>query len=242
MKTHRNIQIICVTLAVCLVAAAFCMQHIHRVASVSTAPQKPVREIVIDPGHGGMDGGATGVGGIIEKDINLSISLKLRDILTANGFHVVMTRDKDESIHDKKVDEQDVLSQKKADMRNRLKIIQKNPDSLTVSIHQNQFGQSQYSGAQMFYGPNNPQSEILAKSLQQAFVTNLQKDNTREIKKAQKDLFLLYYANTPAVLVECGFLSNPTEAANLADEEYQSKVAFTIFCGISKYLAQDEQT
>ena len=94
----------------------------------------------------------------------------------------------------------------------------------------------------MFYGPNNPQSEILAKSLQQAFVTNLQKDNTREIKKAQKDLFLLYYANTPAVLVECGFLSNPTEAANLADEEYQSKVAFTIFCGISKYLAQDEQT
>lgn len=237
MRYPKKIKILCFSLAVCCVAVAcFAYQKASRSVDASAAPAGKVRQIVIDPGHGGMDGGAVGVDGIVEKDINLNISLKLRDILTANGFEVVMTRDKDESIEDKEVE--DVISVKKADMRNRLKIMEKNPDSITISVHQNLFEESKYSGAQVFYGPNNPESEVLAGFIQQAFVEHLQKDNTRQIKKAQKDLFLLYYSTTPTVLVECGFLSNPEEARKLTEDEYQSKVAFTIFSGLIQYLSQ----
>ncbi len=188
---------------------------------------------MFEPAHGGIDGGATGIGGVVEKDVNLQISLKLREILKANGYEVIMTRDTDKSIHSSG---KTVAQQKKSDMNNRLKLINSTPNSITVSIHQNHFEQSQYSGAQMFYGRKNESSKLLAEAIQKRFVENLQKDNKREIKEAGKNLYLMYQAQNPIVLVECGFLSNPVESALLSDDTYQNKVAFTIFSGIADYI------
>lgn len=189
--------------------------------------------VLFEPPHGGIDGGTTGIGGVVEKDINLQISLKLEEILKANGYEVIMTRDSDKSIHSSG---KTIAQQKKSDMNNRLKLINSTPNSITVSIHQNYFEQSQYSGAQMFYGRKDESSKLLAEAIQKRFVENLQKDNTREIKEAGKNLYLMYEAKNPIVLVECGFLSNPVESALLSDDTYQNKVAFTIFSGIADYL------
>lgn len=169
----------------------------------------------------------------MEKNINLEIALKLQEILKANGYEVIMTRDSDKSIHSSG---KTIAQQKKSDMHNRLKLINSTPNSITVSIHQNYFEQSQYSGAQMFYGRKEESSKLLAEAIQKRFVENLQKDNTREIKEAGKNLYLMYEAKNPIVLVECGFLSNPVESALLSDDTYQNKVAFTIFSGIADYL------
>ncbi len=195
------------------------------------------RKIIIDPGHGGIDGGAVGVDGIIEKDLNLSIAMKLNNLLTLQGYEVIMTRDTDVSIHGDGV--KGILNQKKSDMRNRLKIIKENPDAIVLSIHQNKFTESKYHGAQMFYGQKNPLSAELAKAIQSEFKSTIQKDNKREVKKAGKDLFLLYNSENPIVLVECGFISNYEECGNLLNEEYQSKVAFVIYSGLVKKLAED---
>lgn len=198
-----------------------------------------VNKIIIDPGHGGMDGGAVGKDGVIEKDINLAISLKLRNLLEIAGFEVIMTRESDESIHDEGLT--GVLKQKKSDMKNRLKIINKNPDAVVLSIHQNKFEQEKYHGAQMFYGVNNPLSREIAGSLQEEFASLLQKDNKREIKKGTKDLFLLYKSENPIVLIECGFISNYEECKNLVSEDYQNKVAFVIYSGLVKKLQEFEE-
>ena len=209
---------------------AICCVGIHLVAKngIFFDQDEPLT-IIIDPGHGGFDAGATGYEGMIEKDINLSISLKLRDLLQANGFTVHMTRETDEA----------TAGKKKEDMYARLETMSDYPHSLYISVHQNQYPQSQYHGAQIFYSKNLPESKELAQNLQQAFVQLLQPENTREIKPGEKNLFLLYKATVPAVIVECGFLSNPTEAQQLASSEYQDKVAFTIFTGILQYIGKE---
>lgn len=193
----------------------------------SVQPEKPV--IVLDPGHGGMDGGAIGSGGVVEKDLNLAIALQLRDLLVLTGHEVIMTRDSDISIHDEGI--VGVREQKKSDIRNRLAIMEEHSGATVLMIHQNQFTQSKYSGAQMFYGKNASESEQLAKRLQQAF-RQLQPDNTREIKPATRDVYLLWECDNPVVMVECGFISNPEECAKLCDAGYQRQVAFTILMGL----------
>ena len=195
--------------------------------------------IVIDPGHGGMDGGAVGDGGnVLEKDINLQISLMLRDLFILSGFDVVMTRTTDISIHDEGITS--VRKQKTSDLNNRLKIAGANPNSIFISIHQNKFSDRRSKGTQIFYSPNNPVSEQYAKILQDNFVSMLQPENHRKHKKAGKNLFLMYQAKCPAVLIECGFLSNPSETALLIDEEYQTKIAFVIFTSTMDLLGLGE--
>ena len=190
-------------------------------------PQSPT--VIIDPGHGGMDGGALGAGGTLEKDINLAISLQLRDFLTVAGYRVVMTRDSDISIYDEGTE--GVRAQKRSDMHNRLKIMESVPGAVVVSIHQNQFEKPQYSGAQMFYGKKDEQSKMLAENLQAAF-RRLQPDNKREVKPAGKELYLLWECENPIVLVECGFISNPEECENLCTPDYQRQAAFTVLAGL----------
>jgi len=190
--------------------------------------------VILDAGHGGIDSGCVSVNGAEEKDINLSIMLKLRDMLEASGFEVVVTRDTDRSIHDSGV--QGLGQQKLSDMQNRLKIINSCENAIFVSVHQNQFTDSKYSGAQMFYPADSAESEQLAAILQKQFVSFLQPDNRRETKPVTDEIFLLDNANCPSVMAECGFLSNPEEAALLESDEYQSKVAFTIFTGICEYI------
>lgn len=191
--------------------------------------------VLVNSPHGGIDGGCTSAEGIPEKGINLSILLKLRDLLTVSGYEVEVTRDTDTSIHDQGIE--GIAQQKSSDMDNRLAIFNSRDDAVCISIHQNQFTQPQYHGAQMFYSATNPQSEALARSMQSSFVKLLQPDNQREIKQCGKELFLCYFSKNPTVMVECGFLSNPDEAALLATDEYQSKIAFTIFSGINDFAA-----
>lgn len=190
--------------------------------------------IIIDAGHGGIDGGAVGVDGIVEKNINLSISQKLRDLFVLSGFNVVMTRDADISIHDEGVT--GARNQKVSDLNNRLKIIRDNPGGIFISVHQNQFTASQYHGAQIFYSTNSESSQNLAEILQRRMREELDPENNREIKPAGDDLFLLRYSPTTAILAECGFLSNPTEAHKLTDDEYQNDIAFVIYSSVLEYL------
>ena len=190
--------------------------------------------VLADSPHGGIDGGCTTAEGIPEKGINLNILLKLRDMLEISGFEVRVTRDSDISIHDDGIE--GIAAQKSSDMDNRLAIFNESSNAICVSIHQNQFTDPKYSGAQMFYSNSNKESEALARSLQNSFVEFLQPDNTREIKQCGKELFLCYYSENPTVMAECGFLSNPEEAALLTTEEYQSKVAFTLYAGIINFI------
>ena len=174
--------------------------------------------IIVDAGHGGMDGGATAADGTVEKDINLSIALKLRDMLDTAGYNAIMTRETDDDIADDSA--KTVRQQKVSDIKNRMKIIEQTPDALFVSIHQNHYGGPSYSGAQVFYSKNNPESEKLAKAI---------------------EIYLLYHAQSPAVMVECGFLSNAAETLKLKDDNYQNAMAFSVMCGITDYLKQDEK-
>ncbi len=192
--------------------------------------------VLVDPSHGGIDGGCTSADGIPEKGINLSIMLRLRDILELSGYRVEVTRDSDRSVHDAGVE--GIAAQKSSDMDNRLALFNSSPDAVCVSIHQNQFTDPVYSGAQMFYSSSHRRSEELAQAMQNRFRELLQPDNEREIKHCGKELFLCYYSENPTVMAECGFLSNPAEAALLNTEEYQQKVALTLFAGINDYISR----
>lgn len=216
-----------------LIFLSFVVFKANNSTKVEAKPTK-IDTIVIDPGHGGFDGGATSVDKkVLEKEINLKISLKLKQMLTKSGYKVVMTREKDTSTEDKLFR---IIPKKKSDMKNRLKLADKSKTSLTVSIHQNTYTNSKYSGAQMFYGPKNPESKILAQIIQKKFVSMLQPDNDREIKKAGSNLYLLKNAENPIVLIECGFITNKKEATLLNDSKYQQKVANVICCAIIDYV------
>lgn len=212
-----------------IVITLLTINKVQIINSVGTTKRDYDYAVIIDPGHGGTDGGAVGVDGVIEKGINLSISLKLRTFFEQAGFKVIMTREDDRSIHDD--NSNTIRKQKKSDLYNRFDIIKNNPRAIFISIHQNKFEDGKYSGAQVFYSKNNDASELLAATLQINIKKTLQPQNNREIIKAEKNLFLLYNAKTPAVLVECGFLSNANEAASLQNNDYQNKMAFAIFYG-----------
>lgn len=184
-----------------------------------------------------MDGGCSSAEGVPEKGINLNILLNLRDLLEISGYEVHVTRDSDRSIHDKGVE--GIANQKSSDMDNRLAILNAPENAVCISIHQNQFTDPQYSGAQMFYSDTDSRSESLAAALQTQFHEMLQPQNAREIKLCGKELFLCYYCEHPMVMAECGFLSNPEEAALLCDEEYQHKVAFTIYAALTQWLSAE---
>ncbi len=180
--------------------------------------------ILIDPGHGGEDGGAVADDGTLEKNINLAISLNLRDMLWICGYDVMMTRDTDISIHDASATT--IRDKKHSDMRNRLELYEKS--AVILSIHQNRFSVPKYKGAQVFY---SKASEHLAKSIQASIVTHLQPDNNRQVKAATDGIFLLYHTTRPAVLVECGFLSNPQECDDLNKQPYRQQLALSVLEG-----------
>lgn len=185
------------------------------------------------PPHGGLDGGAVGSKGTLEKDVNLSVALHLRDMLELSGFNVVLTRDEDISIYDAGVE--GIRNQKLSDMDNRLEIVQSYPDSIFLCIHQNNYTDPQYFGGQMFYNNNNPDNRTLAQIMQNRFA-QLQQGNDREIKLSGDELYLLKSNPNPSLMIECGFLSNPDEEAKLATAEYQQQVAFTIYSGVLEFI------
>lgn len=194
-----------------------------------TAADKHPGTVVIDAGHGGEDGGASDQSGRPEKDINLAIAKDLQELLTASGYHVVMTRTTDISLSDPL---NTIHERKVSDIHNRMKIVESQQGCVFISIHQNQFPESRYNGTQVFYSNNDKGSKELAQSVQSRVVSMLQKDNTRAVKPATSSIYLLWNAKVPAILVECGFLSNPEEAAKLSNDDYQHKMAFAIYCGL----------
>ena len=190
-------------------------------------------KIILDAGHGGFDGGAQSVDGTVEKDINLEIAKQLKEILTFCDFDVIMTRTVDIGTEDDA--SQSIKDRKVSDMQNRLELTVKHPDSIFVSIHLNKFTTSSANGAQVFYSKNNQDSIVLANAIQSSISKRLQPNNERVVKQGTSSTYLLYKTKIPAVIVECGFLSNAQELELLKNKEYQRKMAFAIFCGICEY-------
>lgn len=184
--------------------------------------------ILIDPGHGGEDGGASAADGTLEKTINLAIALDLRDMLTLCGLSVEMTRDTDVSIYDMGCTT--TRQMKVSDMHNRLKLYDE--AAMTVSIHQNHFSVAKYCGTQVFYSSSHPMSARLATAVRERVIAHVQPSNTRELKQATDSIFLLYRTVKPAILVECGFLSNPQESGKLKETVYQQQMALAIATGL----------
>jgi len=190
--------------------------------------------VVIDAGHGGVDSGAVSSGGIKEKDINLDIALKLNDLLTVYGVKTLLIRSSDTDISDEGCDT--IREKKVSDIHNRFDIVNETENSVLVSIHQNFYEESKYSGTQVFYAPDADGSENLAQCIQQSVVKSLQPENMRQVKASGDSIYLLYHAKRPSVMVECGFLSNPDEAEKLNDETYRSQLAVFIAQGVLNYL------
>ncbi|MBQ6848032.1 MAG: N-acetylmuramoyl-L-alanine amidase [Clostridia bacterium] len=191
--------------------------------------------ILIDAGHGGFDGGAVASDGTVEKDINLKIAMTLSQMLKSAGFRVISTREADVSTDD--VETNAIAIRKKSDLKNRLKLMSDYPDAVFVSIHLNKFTTSAARGSQVFYNGKIAESKVLGAAIQDSIIKLLQPDNTRVNKQATSSTYLLYNATIPAVLVECGFLSNKAELELLKDTEYQKKIAFCCFLGIMEYFS-----
>ncbi len=185
--------------------------------------------IIIDPGHGGEDPGAV-ANGMIEKELNLEIAFLLKDFIKISAYDAVMTRTEDKLLYEPGQEDR----KKFYDLRNRLAIAESVSDGIYVGIHMNKFPVEKYHGLQTFYSDNNGGSMKLASYVQE-ICRLADPANNRMIKPDGDMIFILANIKLPAIIVECGFLSNSAEAARLADERYQSRLAFLIFCGIEQY-------
>lgn len=192
--------------------------------------------IALDAGHGGPDGGASSQDGVIEKDINLSVALYLRDYLQQAGALVYMTREEDKDLAGEGTS--GYSKRKTEDLKKRVRVIEEKDAKLLVSIHMNSIPSSKWRGAQTFYYPGHPESGTFANLVQEELRTNL--ENTDRVAKTADYVYLLKEMKIPSVLVEVGFLSNPDEAKLLGDEAYQRKVAASIYKGILRYEAGEK--
>jgi len=216
--------ILCVLLSVgVIISIAVINLSVPTIATKTTN-----RTVIIDAGHGGGDPGAIGLTGSLEKDINLSISLKLQKLIEKNGGIVLMTRTDDNSL----------ASSKREDMKVRKKLREENSSDIFVSIHLNSYPYESCKGAQTFYS-NNEESKLLGEKIQKNMVKYLDENNTRIAKKLT-DVYLLKNVNIPSVIVECGFLSNSREEELLKSEDYQDKIAFSIYAGILEYFGEEK--
>jgi len=225
----------CVCLLACLatIVSARYISSLDAILSNSTQSvnNKDVVVFVIDAGHGGEDGGASSASGALEKDINLSIALKLGELLELNGYNVLYTRTEDVMLDDGSASS----LKKRRDLNFRLKMASSSSNNILVSIHQNSFPVPKYSGLQVYYSKNNEKSFLLAHTVQKKTKELLQHGNTRIEKAASSAIFLLDRVYQPAIMIECGFLSNEEEANRLADNEYQNALASVIFSSLCEF-------
>ncbi|MEH7307009.1 N-acetylmuramoyl-L-alanine amidase CwlD [Neobacillus drentensis] len=192
--------------------------------------------ILLDPGHGGPDGGA-GTGQTLEKDIALDITKKVRDYLQMQGALVIMTRETDTDLAAS--DTRGYSRRKVEDLKNRLKMINSGDNDFFVSIHLNAIPSSRWSGAQTFYAPQYKENAEAAKFIQDELRTNLK--NTTRRAKPINNVYILKNAKKPGVLVEVGFLSNPAEKEKLKKDSYQDKIAVSIYQGITRYYTNEKE-
>lgn len=202
---------------------------LYNYADNKEAPQTNPDLLIIDPGHGGLDGGAVGANGTLEKDVNLKVAQYLKEIAEKNGKTVIMTREEDTSLHT--TDSAKIRDQKRSDLENRRQVLQNNSSGIFVSIHMNQYDSKDVKGSQVFYADND-QSRNLANKIQTSLINGLADGNKRIAKPAPSSLYIFKGCNSTAVVVECGFLSCPEEEKLLSTEEYQRKLAQCIYDGI----------
>lgn len=220
-------------MAVCLLLSAFILARQGAVLVQSEKAASKKICIAVDAGHGGSDPGKVGTNGALEKDINLALALKLKDLLEQKEIEVVLTRDSDAGLYPS-----DATNKKASDMQKRCQIITEANPIFTVSLHQNSYTTEDVKGAQVFYYGQSEKGKELATILQDSLISRVDPDNKR-VAKANESYYLLKKTPTPTVIVECGFLSNPTEAELLLDEDYQNKLARAIYMGILEYLEKE---
>lgn len=190
--------------------------------------------IIIDAGHGGEDSGAVAPDGSLEKDYNLDIALRLKEVLTFYGYNVITTRTTDTMTCNDGLKTQ--REKKISDIRNRLKLINSIDNPVFVSIHQNKFSDPSQYGSQVFYSKNNSHSKTLADEIQNSIISTIQIDNRRKTKPSGTEIYLLYHSHVPSVLVECGFLSNNDDLLKLKEDKYRNELAIVIADGIINFL------
>ena len=201
----------------------------HKLSKQVVALHRNKTTIVIDVGHGGSDPGKVGIQGIKEKDVNLAIARYLKDYLIAEDYTVYMTRETDQGLYD-----ESVSNKKKSDLSNRIQFLQKKNASCMISIHQNSYPDTIQHGAQTFYYEGREEDKNFAQYVQDSLLT-FDPSNTRQIKSSTS-YYILKNAQVPSILIECGFLSNPEETANLTDPNYQKQIAYAIAIGTCRYL------
>jgi len=221
------------TFSIVISATAFvlALNHPSSESYLASATESNLPIVIIDAGHGGEDCGAIGKSGVYEKDLNLEIANNLRQYLENSGYTAIMTRTTDRLMYN---EEENIKGMRKIyDLKNRVKIANSYENAILISIHMNSFGDSKYSGLQVYYG-NSESSSTLANNIQTEVKRLLQSTNNRQIKSG-KELYLLENSENPAVLIECGFISNEEECQKLSEKEYQKELCFSILCGIIKY-------
>ena len=217
-----------------LLLAGFAANGLRSAAAVSAETAVPV-VIVLDPGHGGMDGGAAGADGTLESSLNLSIALKTDAVLGLLGEQTLLTRSTDADLSGP---EAKTISQKKvSDIRRRVEIVNSQAGALLLNIHCNTYSEEKYHGAQVFY--TGTASKALAEVLQEALQAHVDPGNTRKAKTISPDVYLMKHITAPGVLLECGFLSNPAELRNLKDPGYQNRLAVTIAVTAAGYRPEN---
>ena len=219
-----------------VLVGCLCIAHFGSGAVTVMVENAPITDrtcIVIDPGHGGIDGGATSCSGVLESQFNLEIALRLEDIFHLLGYDTKLIRREDVSVY---TTGQTIAQKKVSDLKNRVKLINETKNGILLSIHQNYYPDSRYSGVQVFCG-NSEGSEALAKHLQASLVAGLNPGSRRQAKQG-KGIYLLEHIQCPGALIECGFLSNPREEALLRDSAYQKKLCCVIGSALNRYLSQ----
>ena len=231
MKKHLSWLLVCVVIGVSVLVLAHMGSMAVTVLS-ETLPLNREHCLVVDAGHGGVDGGAISCTGVPESTFNLEIALKLNDLLRLLGYDTRMIRTSDISVYTKG---ESIAQKKISDLKERVRITNEVENALLISIHQNTFPDSQYNGAQVFYAATE-ESQELAQIMQAAFSENLNPGSRRQCKKSS-GVYLMEHVTKPAILIECGFLSNPTEEANLRNRDYQKKICCVIASTVDTFLS-----
>ena len=227
---YSLIPIYLIILSFVIVVASAGNQAVTAISENLSADNRPC--VIIDAGHGGMDGGATSCTGVLESTINLNIANRLNELVQLVGFRSVMIRKTDCSVY---TEGNSIASKKVSDLKNRVKIVNQINEALLISIHQNYYTDNRYSGAQVFYADTKG-SAALANTMQAMFVNTLNKGSNRKAKKAN-GVYLMQHIRCTGVLVECGFISNAVEEQKLMNAEYQKKICCVIVSACSKHLS-----
>ena len=214
----------------------FYVSRAKEVHAVYTAGEESVLPVVVlDAGHGGKDPGKVGVNGALEKEINLQIVFRLKRLLEQNDVLVVLTRDEDKDLAS-----DNATHRKSEDLRERVRIVEEIRPALLISIHQNSYTEEDVDGAQVFYYKGSEQGKRLGGMVQESLRSEIKDGNHRMAKASRDEYYLLKEVTCPAIMVECGFLSNKREADLLAGDAYQEKVAYAIMLGIMEYIHTED--